>query len=104
MQILQAFEAVESQVLNGEHLVCLKVDNRRDHVSFVGGVVVHLRGAGRGYFLNVFDDGSGHPALGHQFGRGRNDPSAGSAAFRCQLLHSGGAMPSHLERWNHYSN
>src|ERR1700753_2217951 len=73
-------------MLHRKDLVGLEVDDCRDEVTFVGEVVIHLRGAHRGGFLYVLDGGAGHSAPGHQFGCGGDDPSSVCAPLGCQFL------------------
>jgi hypothetical protein len=91
-KVLDAFDAVQAEMLHAEHLVGLEVDHRRDEIVLVREVVVHLRGADDRGFLNVLDGGPRDATLQHQFrGRG-HDAVAGGAALRGQLV---------VSHWHH---
>src|SRR3984893_12992257 len=73
-------------MLYRQDLVGLEVDDCCDQVTFVGEVVIHLRSAHRGGFLNVLDGGACHSVLGHQFGGGGDDPSSSRTHMSGQLV------------------
>src|ERR1700682_3140682 len=85
-------------MLYRQDLVGLEVDDCCDQVTFVGEVVIHLRSAHRGGFLNVLDGGACHSVLVHQFGGGGDDPSSSSTPLGGQFVWcSGGIRRRFLE-------